>query len=86
MNVGTGWHCEEIEGALSITGRHAPLDSLVTYLAKHSYYQISALPDPALISIDDPHSLSPSQIKLKHRSSALTIAVLMRRIIRCMAV
>lgn len=43
INVSTGCHCEEIEESLLITGQYAPLDSLVTHLAKHSYYQISAL-------------------------------------------
>jgi hypothetical protein len=38
------------------------------------------------MSIDDPDSSSPSETKLKHLSSALMIAVLMQRAIRCMTV
>lgn len=38
------------------------------------------------MSIDDPNSSSPSEIKLKHFSTALMIAVLMQGAIRCMTV
>jgi hypothetical protein len=38
------------------------------------------------MSIDDPSSSSPSEIKLKHLSSVLMIAVLMRKAVRCIAV
>ena len=34
MNVRTEWHCEEIQGPLSMTGRHAALWSAVPYQAK----------------------------------------------------
>jgi hypothetical protein len=33
MNFPTGWHCEEIEGSLSMTGRHAALPSVRTQRA-----------------------------------------------------
>jgi hypothetical protein len=38
------------------------------------------------MSIDNPNSLSLSEINLKHLSSTLMIAVLMRRVVRCMTV
>jgi hypothetical protein len=34
MNVRTGWHCEEIQRLLSMTGRHAALWSAVPYQEK----------------------------------------------------
>lgn len=82
INVGNRWHCEEIRGLLSITGRHAVLDRVVP--TKHTYHQISALPHPVLMSIDNPNSLSPLDNLLKHLPPALTIAVLMREAVRCM--
>jgi len=59
---------------------------MALYLTKHSNHQISALPDPALMSIDDPNSLSPLETKLKHLSIALVITVLMRGAVRYMTV
>jgi hypothetical protein len=83
-------HCDVIEGSLPIIGRHATLDSIARSIPniRSLLYltQLSALPDPALISINDPNYLSPSQTKLKHISSALTIAVLMRGTVRCITV
>jgi hypothetical protein len=38
------------------------------------------------MSIDDPNSSSPSEITLKHLSSAIIIAVLMRGTVRCRTV
>lgn len=58
-----------------MTGRHAALDSIT-----------SALPNPALVSINDLNSLSPSEIKLKYVSSTLIIVVLMRGTIYYMTV
>jgi hypothetical protein len=56
------------------------------YLTKHSYHQISALPLPALMSIDDPNFSAPLEIKLKHPTTPLIMTVLMQRAIRYIAV
>jgi hypothetical protein len=46
------------------------------------YHQTSTLPLPALLSIDDSTSSSPLGFTQKHLSSVLTIAVLMREVVR----
>jgi hypothetical protein len=56
------------------------------HLTKQSYHQISALPLPVLIGIDDPNSSLPSGTKLKHLATPLMIAVLMREAVRCITV
>lgn len=56
------------------------------YRTKQSYDQISALPLPAPMSTDDANSSSPSEIKLKHLSTAIMLAVLLQGAVRCIAV
>jgi hypothetical protein len=53
-------------------------DRTACSLRERGYYYISALPLPALISIDDLNFLPPSEIKLKHLPIALMIVVLMQ--------
>jgi hypothetical protein len=69
-----------------MTGLHAALDSVVQYLTMHGYHQLSALPLIALLSINNLNSLLPLGITLKHLSSTLMIAVLMRKAARRMTV
>jgi hypothetical protein len=56
---------------------------IVQCLTKHSYHQISALPDLAL---DDLSSSSPSKTKVKDLTMPLVITVLIKGAVRCMTV
>jgi hypothetical protein len=77
MNVCAKWRCGEILGSFPITGRHVTLElSTIVSIAT-----ITSLlyPYPALISMDNPNSVSSLEITLKHLSTALIIAVLMQK-------